>query len=852
MYPQGSKSEEIRGLGGIVTNTDTVDLRSAFALDRRGGRAIRSGIIFERDFGTIRRQASYPAGTVIDGFTFVDPTTNICHEILVVVDAHNNTRLYVDSSVDNTGTWLELTQRYSAILAGINVGGNPALINVGAVRPVGWITGEPDITLAGADVKNWLVFNRTKAASSFCVTSVVVDASADDLTLLHNVYTTGLNWALSDALYLFRPMSDIWDFAEATGGTHRQLISWNALEAQRKLTLYYGDNYYPPARRHPVQIKKEDERKRFYTNATTSLLTVPAGWYLEHGGGGLCPFYATHGSRASRVPQGYTYSDEIYDFSVDHPFMQISTAVANSGAGTYGVRTVAFMYITLTYGYQDSDPVYALFTESSDAYAFLDLSVSVLINWARMNKNITGYKVWIYEQRLSVSEAATFNDILSTIADDQFVLAKTVTFDAFVTALVPTLTLTTEFCISYVWVYTAFTTEPESRTTNMIGALNHELRKTRAFMRPRFGVRFGRQQGAITVVDQTDDIVRLSNYNGDGVHEDDNFPDVLENLQFEKQKHYLIGHGEMLGMGVLNDRLLVLRPTEGEILDIASGRQSTFETTVMARRSVLTVNSVGVFWGGRSGINFLPAGGGPMRMANPQWANFYDGTLAAANGTAFVSEAQRAAMFSGYDPFLGQPWFILQSADAPGTGTEYLCWRLDLESWQWTVRVLGNSVIPTFLMRRTDGYLTIGCTTGLLRYPGQSGKSLYLDDVYSNGVTGGNGIEAQIKVNIGSVFSLSRSSEIVGLGIKHKGIVSSGTHYFRVDVYANESATALQDPVNIAVGSESDYIPLERSGQIDSLQLKFSIVSAELNYITALKIEHIDVVYRPVERSGTL
>lgn len=79
-------------------------------------------------------------------------------------------------------------------------------------------------------------------------------------------------------------------------------IRWLGNDSKRRVFLYYGfantiDDI--PIMRQPIVILKRDAVKYFFTDATTGLVSISAGWSIERGGGGLIPAFKQDGSTSA-------------------------------------------------------------------------------------------------------------------------------------------------------------------------------------------------------------------------------------------------------------------------------------------------------------------------------------------------------------------------------------------------------------------------------------------------------------------------------------------------------------------------------------------------------------------------
>lgn len=936
MRPENLREINIRQVGDLITAIDTPDLPSAFALETVGFRPAREGMIGERDYGTKHRYANLPSSTkIVSNFNLYDKNTNTTYEFVAGLDGSNVLSLWVLDTTFGTdawntylsnNNWIKLTATFATTLS--------------AVSGVTADLATPTMT-ADNQFKGWIIINNDR--------NTTIPAFITASTIANNRITTSTNldtqlWQAADDVVLYR-FSGTWSTFNSSNGAVPH-IRWADFEAQTAAFFYYGqstaaDNY--PNQRNPLRIQRYNaDRKYFYTNSSTSLITLDDNWFLDMGGGGLIPAFEQTGTmsapKTGRISTDLTaltgtitvngttavtgagtafltecaigqYIQSTISSAIevrriatitDDTNLTVESAFAQSGspAGdfvspanditvddisgqnwlkiraytiseqetaysqTMTTRSGARVYATVTYdeGTKESDPVWQGFFNSGQdvsVNAFTDVSLLLWVNFAKMNKRISGLR--FYYDFIDL-ETLTFSNVPDASSDYKLV------FDLTFHTYQSNVTWSNDTTEADGYTYKAILPDFKFSFINPIllaGATNvkvnigHEVDTNRSVMSPRFGVSASRGGGGVMVVDQSDSILRMSNYNGDGVHEEDNFADVtLDNVNL-RQKIFLQARGELIGLGVANNNVLAFKRTEIEIINLISNVQQIIPVDCIARKSIISTPD-GVFWAGKAGIFFFPADGSGIRIVNPLWKNLYDGTLRTDAGTSpRITEANRKLIVGGYNPVYRDVWFYLPTLDPDGTSRN-LCYRYFLDYGQWRAREfnIGSDSTVQFFTTRKDNTFTVGyghstSANGLLEYPTGTSSLFWEDDVTAADATASKGIPTRLVMNIGELYNSAPNSFIHDIYVDAVGEMKSGTTgYYTIEFYANGEANAFDTKTH-----RFDQPPLRRKvtarGGIDELKLALSLPSTSLSDFKRWDISNITASFNQKEKLGT-
>jgi len=316
-------------------------------------------------------------------------------------------------------------------------------------------------------------------------------------------------------------------------------------------------------------------------------------------------------------------------------------------------------YVTVFYdGYQESDPIFQHFSESTAPGQFPQVALQFAIDHSRLDKRISSFGIYVDSK---YDEDVTEGELWPDDESRYFLIKELALAD-------PDWTEDTgeEFSrrATFTITPTVYYREAASNRSNLLDNLAHAVDKNRVPITPRFAVKAGRSQGGVIVIDESDQTLRLSTYGGAGQHMDDAFPNLTVDNSGNKQKLFLTGKGKILGLGFVKDDVAVLRSTEIELIDLFSGVPTVIPIDCIAKLSILET-PFGLVWAGKAGIYILPIDGSGVRLLNPNWVNLYDGTLPLdSDPTAkFVVNTHREGVICGYDETFRELWVQLHTMD---------------------------------------------------------------------------------------------------------------------------------------------------------------------------------------------
>lgn len=526
------------------------------------------------------------------------------------------------------------------------------------------------------------------------------------------------------------------------------------------------------------------------------------------------------------------------------------------GTNQYALR----MYGTMLYAgavgediHQESDPIFHLSLRPAAPNSWARPIITVYINPALINKNFVGIRFYMAVNNI--------NDLALTewIDDPSDYLYS---YDLLTTSLGWAIDTADEYAYSN--EVDEFKLADRERIitsgpTNIFDQLNHPIDVNRAYQTPRYATKAGRSQGSVIVWDEGDRKIRMSSYDGDDNHQEDNFPDVTTDNVGQRQQTELTGHGELLGLASMRGVIYAFKSTELETYDLQSTIRDLVPCDFYAKKSLMGVgvadNPNGLLWSGNSGIWYLPIGGGRPVMVSAKISNLFDGSKMVDHDgvTPYMTDAYRQGILCGYDQTYREAWIQMQINKKSTVGSEYLCFRYNFDVAKFYVRELNitGSRAAFFYGKPDDHSFTIGTPTMILRYPYRvalGAASIYEDEVTSAGLTASKGIPTKIRINIGSLYGLQASFVPWDLLIDY---IASVTNSRAADivVYANGIAV---DTKTIALDTlKPPPMMIEPIGQTESLEIEISLPAANLVDFKKLEIRQIDVRYLSQRRIGT-
>lgn len=113
---------------------------------------------------------------------------NTEHEIVVVLDASNNTRIYVETSGTSTPNWIEITEKYTMkVNEGAGIGANDEVTDIDTTT----YNGGAITDLTGIDLSGYVVVNTTQSISQKTVTAFTVAATTATVTAVGHGLSAG-------------------------------------------------------------------------------------------------------------------------------------------------------------------------------------------------------------------------------------------------------------------------------------------------------------------------------------------------------------------------------------------------------------------------------------------------------------------------------------------------------------------------------------------------------------------------------------------------------------------------------------------------------------------------------------
>jgi hypothetical protein len=943
----------IDSVGDLVTNADTEDIPQNFAIDARGVKLGKEGMVIERCFGTKKFYDTIPTvpatGTIVGGYRFYDKDNATYPEkdIVITTDSTGTayTRCYVydiDKATANVGTvanWIELTRTFTAVVSATPSATTDVTVDINTIKDSLGAT----YVLGADELINYICFNLDKGNVALVTDSTAVTAGAATITLPNYAGADGLAWASGNDLVFFRTNWLLNNFYKTTKATPWSATDlnldlgatphnrWLAVDAQKKVNLALGSSANPPVMRNLQRIQLNAAKPLFH-NGTSYQLTLPANWDCQTVGG-LCTHYDSKGTQGTPITTTLTNevvtveNDANADGIAGSAFMQFDYNVTQTSLGGSKVINLRFA-VTLEYdGYQESDPIYRGYFQCPTDYSPAAVINSISINPATMPRHLTAinfYKAthdnaidpkdWVDSDAdyvldysfpinsdkynclgvttsyvatsgvrwdllptsaycykltcgLSVGTGVSFQiggvqisypgtgvepgynmgDILTLTGGsgdaqarvdsviDFPLMAELITSvslwnpgtSGYVTGVYNT-TCSTGYDGGASVMVTSLSPKYTSSTNGTLaGRLARATDKNRTLLLPQFLVTSARNQAAVQVVAKDDSTLRLTCYNGSGVHEDDNLPDITADSNSNIQYIALNGRGYMQGLAISRDTIYVFRNTEAEAFDLQSGSQQLFNIDFLAKDS-LVKSPYGLTWAGRGGLYWMPEGGGAIKLLNPKWVNKYNGSLMTDDGTTqYITDAYRTAIISGYNPYNRSVVFHYQVTKKDSSGSEYMTAEYEFESDRWSFKKLGGSTVAKYFAQTTKigsadaAKLIIGYTGGILYYPNITGSFPYTDlETAAN--TTGVGYETDVTINIKDLYNQVENANLQCFMIDCNGSSIDGTAIYVVEFFANDEITAF-DTQYVSVDKLGEFRNIDARGNISSLRIKISL-----------------------------
>jgi hypothetical protein len=655
----------------------------------------------------------------------------------------------------------------------------------------------------------------------------ITDNDAGSITALNYLGSDGLNWKTGQSLTLYRTTARRANFSTTAGLSY---VRWNGIETQRKVNLYISEpvpSTSVVAGLQPLQIMKRTARSFFYGSATvpgTAQETWPAGWFME-AGGGLCTDFGQSGTPAQPITAA---SGEqvilISDGDDDDPWLMVRYTVSDGSLASDSPHM--YYYFTLVYGdYQESDPVAQVCMAAADTAHTPGAVFAFSINSAKMHKEVVGINIY---------EAKVTNTLLTALGHLSLQDSSYLNYSYMAFNRLTDNSLTGPFSAlvpgergGMLWTNSAYGDAGD--LSNIHNNLARAIDKNRSVLTPRYVAMGGRQQGSVVAVDESDSILRISCYDGSGAHNDDNFPNVSTDNAGVKLRVQLSVHGELLGLGMVNNMLVALKAKEIEVIDLQSGNTNIIPADVLSRNSILTT-PYGLVWAGESAIYIMRLDGSLPGVLNESWVNFYDGTLVNASGNQYVTRDYRALVLMGYDPTYRSIWAHVPCTQETGANVEYLCFRHYVQEGIVDVRKLAigsggaaNNSVKNFAQKA--GQLVIVHNSGMLNYPNRTGAFPWQDSVTSADAAG-NGIETSQKLHLGSIYTISQNFVVEDILLDFAGS-SASSRKFNLNFYANRETSAFEQK-SFAIDSKMPRVGMPPRGALQRLLVETALPSTNL------------------------
>jgi len=900
--PEGLTYTPLKEVKGLVLNVDRFDLTENFALRAMNVRMNRPGVIFERDDGTQHGFPDYPTGVrIINMYPIFIVKENAEYIVMVGLDASNNLRLYVRPG-DGTGTWEELSRAVKLILDG-----TPAVATLTAnIR-----TANPDepkdilnnvLILAANELQYWIAVNIDRSINGVVSAVFLTGSGASSITSEVFLGSDGLGWQDGDDVYVYK-MQGVFDVDEHTLTQFfqqglRPHIRWLEITGQNKVNMLFGSSTKPAVMRTPVKIQKGVNTIAGVSAAAASEIfwyptkigVTPRSTLLFRGASGFInnEQYILEGAflhSLGSLIQYYTVTTRpgwyVDRMQLIPNFKRLGEAAAPKFTGDSiqpyttdigeGIRVIASFekdtapekwhtrfYVTALYRGTETDAVYQM----SDVIYQLHLSATnegfpqgrfdIGIDLARINKSIHGFRVY---------EAAKKDDAIgSNLANwfedaDQYVRVAEVLFSS----------PTWRQFLGEQYTYRTFIMVTRSQYDNataggqptLLADMRHAPVTTRSYMTPRFAVKVDHSQGALVFMDQDDHTLRSSIYGGNGAHQDDNFPNVSVNIAQTKQRILLFGKGPMEGLGVVTGVIAVIRPTGLEYYDFTSKQQDRQDADMEAPDTLHTT-PYGLFWLGRSGAYMIDQNGGPIQDISIDIQNLLDGTLKLDppnESVPFLSDANRKLARAGYDPVYQQSWLELLLRKADNTGDEYVQMRFSWLRQNWSHRILNIGTAPEEVRAFAPSmlkYFLIAYGGGILRYPTRSGALPFEDDVAFNGTSANKGFTTDVLLNFGTLYELSKTSNLWELMFQWAGESADGQGYYLVEFFSNFRPLSYADMRVFLDQIKTRRGIDQRMGALSNIQMRIRIPDTQQLNTQRWDMQTISIGHIPKQREGTL
>ena len=866
MKPAGILPVFVQNLLDWVTNVNLAKLATQFASRLRGVRQNEAGFVVNRDFGTIQRYSSYPSTpdpepekdpiqvVMKGGYTLYDPEDAAEFEIVAALDppgdANSRMRLFAgDTTV--LGNWKELTRQVVCKIAGIA----GQVITIYDPRDdLGNV-----IVLADHELKGWTVRNSDVVGGEADKETLVKDNAVLSITTAPN--TVDLGWTNDNQLRLVQSPAILHTYNYANGAEPH--LRWIGLDDQRSAMLLYGDSNLPVGKRIPVLIQSENERKYFFNVFGNEAFSLPKGFYLEMGGG-LIPSFTEVGTAKVPLVTGDAIETTIED-PVNNPWLYVRVAVTSSASGKDSI--LQKIYVTCVYnGFQESDPILKAYLNLNSATPDSPLSgfLKARINPARMPKNLTSLRIYVANKDIDTG-VASFADWIESAAEYQRyyeILINEKPTDA--EFLSGTAGWTPDFSddnyrLLFPGAGDIETNDPNIQGISLVESLGHQPIFERERIQARFGDKSPGAGGTLVVLDGDDRTLYVSTITGSGAPTYNNF---IKSTVDSKGRPILLslnGQGELKGIAVAGNAVGGFYRSTVTLNDLRTGVLVTIIQVDCWASSSIFPTGEGIDFAGQSGLYMLslpneinpsglswkefaagtvePASRGPVLLLNPNWKNWYDGTLKTGDGISpFLTQQARKAILTGYEPTFREKIFFMRALDENGDEAENLLVRFNGKGW--TVRPV--PFIVRWFSQRKDGTLTIGTEDSILMYPNRELGNIYEDALAPDGTSSGEGkgVETLVRLNVGEVYDLRKLTGLYSIYIDCEGESIDGQGYFEVRFYRDGNPVPY-DEQKFFIDRRQVPRLLKQRGLLKELEIEIEIPASQRGNMRELKISTI-------------
>lgn len=523
---------------------------------------------------------------------------------------------------------------------------------------------------------------------------------------------------------------------------------------------------------------------------------------------------------------------EIYDKTSGRNWLSIYIGASQNSASTDTRKQMRF-YVTLLFsGGMESDPVYQGFFRSNSSP--LDIWFAYGVCFALMNKNVEAINLyaainpsaleptdWTDSQSeyvlISSLRIQTLTDTTNQLWKQQNLAYREKSYFGYFSS--------TYNHLAGLDVQNAI----DGGQINLNDALNHAVDKNRSYPTPTFATKGTREQGSIVAINEGNTKLHLSLYDGYGVHQDDNFPDVAVDNNGNKMLIEMFGNSELLGLEILYDTIFAFRSNLIETFDLQGVAKRTYLADIVSARSIVAT-PYGVVFAGKAAIYLIPSDGGEIRVLNELWNNYYGGNEYVTGSTQYITDAYRSAIISGYDDTYREANVLIQVNTA--TSSEYILHRFSFEDQKWKQRKLNTTdLIKYFTKRQNDGTFTIGLSKGLLKYPNRIGSYQWEDDVRvdypGNEISQSKAVPFTFTLNIARFNNQILENVLHGFIVNLAGESTGSWGLMKVEFFANRETVAF-DTQYLRVDQKMDYRMIERRGNIENLKIKFTMPDSSI------------------------